>query len=96
MSSNFWQLQGGVDYKSKMATDDRNQQYAPASTLWRLQSNWHGELLGGTWHSWLAGENIGNARYVGAVVVNQNNGRSFEPGLPRQWLAGFQFSYQLN
>ena len=96
MSSDFWQLQGGVDYKSKMATDDRNQQYAPASTLWRLQSNWHGELLGGTWHSWLAGENIGNARYVGAVVVNQNNGRSFEPGLPRQWLAGVQFNYPLN
>jgi iron complex outermembrane receptor protein len=79
-----------------MAADDRNQVFAPASTIWRLQSRWQGELYSGQWQAWLAAENITNTRYVGAVVVNQGNGRSFEPGVPRQLLAGFQYNYQLN
>ena len=96
LQSPSWQLQSIVDFKSKMATDDRNQQFAPAATLWRIQSRWQGEFFAGQWQAWLAGENIGKKQYVGAVVVNQGNGRSFEPGLPRQWLAGIQYSYQLN
>ena len=96
LKSDFWQLQSVVDYKSRMAADDRNQVFAPASTIWRLQSRWQGELYSGQWQAWLAAENITNTRYVGAVVVNQGNGRSFEPGVPRQLLAGFQYNYQLN
>lgn len=96
LQSDSWQLQSILDYKSSMATDDRNQQFAPAAILWRVQSRWQGEVFSGTWQAWLAGENIGNAQYVGAVVVNQTNGRSFEPGLPRQLLAGIQYRYQLN
>ncbi len=94
--SDTWQLQSTVEYKSKMATDDRNLQFAPSAVLWRLQSRWQGEVFCGQWQAWLAGENIGKTQYVGAVVVNQGNGRSFEPGLPRQLLAGIQYSYQLN
>jgi iron complex outermembrane receptor protein len=96
LSSDFWRLQAGVDRKSQMATDDRNQQYAPASTVWRLQSRWQGQIFSGEWQAWLAGDNIGQSNYVGAVVVNQSNGRSFEPGLPRQFLAGIQYNYQLD
>lgn len=91
-----WQLTSNLYYKSKMATDDRNSQFAPSHTLWNLQSLWQGELLEGKWQAWLSGENITDVDYVGAVVVNQSNGRNFEPGMPRQWLVGFNFSYGLD
>lgn len=91
-----WQLTSHLYYKSQMATDDRNSQFAPSHTLWNLQSIWQGELWDGHWQAWLKGENLTDVAYVGAVVVNQSNGRNFEPGMPRQLLIGFNFSYGLH
>lgn len=33
-------------------------------------------------------DNLGNRRYIGSVIVNESNGRYFEPGPGRTWMLG--------
>lgn len=85
-----WQLNASFHYRGQVFTDDQNRQSAPSSTVLNLNSRWQWQQQQWHWQLWLAADNITNQRYVGAVVVNQANGRSFEPGLPRQFQAGLQ------
>jgi iron complex outermembrane receptor protein len=89
-----WQLNGTIHFRGQVFTDDQNRQSAPASTLLNLSSRWQWQQQQWHWQLWMAADNITNQRYVGAVVVNQANGRSFEPGLPRQFQLGVQAIWQ--
>ena len=64
-------------------------------TLLQFDSRWQLDLQQSQWQLWLGLENALDKTYAGAVVVNQANGRSFEPGIPRQWVAGVQLSIEL-
>ncbi|MBU2279951.1 MAG: TonB-dependent receptor, partial [Gammaproteobacteria bacterium] len=91
-----WLLQSQLSYRGKLWVDDANSLSAPAVTLLQLDSRWRLDLSQSQWQFWLSLENAFDKKYVGAVVVNQANGRSFEPGVPRQWVAGLQLSIELN
>ncbi|RUO19112.1 TonB-dependent receptor family protein [Aliidiomarina haloalkalitolerans] len=75
-------------YRSNIATNDANNEFAPSATVWNaaIRSN----LQRGNWliQPWLRIENFTDKTYVGSVVVNQGNGRSFEPAPGRIWMAG--------
>lgn len=45
----------------------------------------------GRWElsAFLRGDNLTNRKYAGSVIVNESNGRYFEPAPGRNWLAGF-------
>jgi len=87
-----WLLRTQLNYRGKLWVDDNNSLSAPAVTLLQLDSRWQLDLQHSQWQLWLGLENALDKKYVGAVVVNQANGRSFEPGIPRQWVAGLQLS----
>lgn len=91
-----WLLRTQINYRGKLWVDDQNSQHAPAVTLLQLQSRWQFDLPDTQWQLWLGLENALDKNYVGAVVVNQANGRSFEPGMPRQWVAGLQLNIDLH
>ena len=38
-------------------------------------------------------DNLANRRYVGSVIVNDSNGRYYEPGLDRTWMLGARLSF---
>ena len=57
----------------------------------RHRSHWRGADL----EAWAAWENLGHRPYVGSVIVNQAGGQYFEPGMPRQWMAGVRLSRAL-
>ena len=90
-----WFAAMGYRRLSRIAADDRHTQFAPGYGLFDLQSGWSGQTGNMQWQLDLSAENLTDQRYVGAVVVNQNSGRSFEPGMPRQLSAGIQLSFQL-
>jgi len=50
----------------------------------RHRSDWGRAQL----ETWLGLDNVTDRRYVGSVIVNQSSSQYFEPGLPRQWMAG--------
>ena len=87
-----WQLQLSTRYRGETYTADSNDVSAPSYVLFdaalRKSWQWGQHQLDG----WLLLDNIGDRSYVGAVVVNQGSGRSFEPGIGRQVSVGLKWS----
>lgn len=75
----------------RVAADDRNTAFAPGHGLvalrWQkslvLGPDLHGELL-------LRLDNLLDRRHAGSVIVNDANGRHFEPGAPRRALVALR------
>ncbi len=81
-------------YRGEVATGDDNTVFAPSAMTWDWSVDsafdWGDWLLSG----WLKLENLTDEKYVGSVIVNQGNGRSFEPAPGRQVSAGLNLEYQ--
>ncbi|RUO23091.1 hypothetical protein CWE08_00095 [Aliidiomarina iranensis] len=79
--------------RSRVATSDANDSFAPSYTLWDFAIR--GEIEYASWllEPWFRVENITDKAYVGSVVVNQGNGRTFEPAPGRIWMAGVTLRY---
>lgn len=83
-----------TEFRGDIAATDDNGVIAPNHTLWHL--NWRGEYVIASWqvNPWLHIHNITDTEYVGSVVVNQGNGRAFEPGTGRELQVGVSFSHR--
>jgi len=88
LGSDRLELLVNARYRSNIATNDANSEFAPSATIWNaaVRSN----VVVDNWRvqPWLRLENLTDKTYVGSVVVNQGNGRSFEPAPGRIWMAG--------
>lgn len=73
---------------SRMQANDANTASAPGHAV--LHLGWHKRWQRGPWAltPHLRIDNALNRRYVGSVIVNESNGRHFEPGRPRAWGVG--------
>lgn len=80
-------------FRSRVATSDANDSFAPSYTLWDFAIR--GEAQYGSWllQPWFRVENLADKAHVGSVVVNQGNGRTFEPAPGRIWMAGITLRY---
>ena len=78
---------------SQMYVDDRNSDTAAGYTTASIRAGI--ERRTGNWT--LAGfariDNLSNARYTGSVIVNETNGRFFEPAPGRNWTIGASLAY---
>ncbi|KKO49900.1 iron transporter [Arsukibacterium sp. MJ3] len=81
-------------YRSKVYIDDINSAAAPAALRFAFNINSQQQFQHWQLRQWLSVSNLTDKRYVGAVVVNQANGRAFEPGAGRELAAGVSFNYQ--
>ncbi|MCH8493274.1 MAG: TonB-dependent receptor [Idiomarina sp.] len=91
LTAGAWQplsLRLNHHYRSGVPVDDANSIYSPSAHIWGIAAQT--ELLRGNTliQPWLRIDNLTNKTYVGSVVVNQGNGRSFEPAPGRIWMAG--------
>lgn len=76
----------------RVPVDDRNSDHAPAHTV---LGAWAGYLVrAGAWElrGFARVDNLLDRRYAGSVIVNEGNGRFFEPAPGRQWSAGLSAS----
>ncbi|WP_235425799.1 TonB-dependent receptor family protein [Cellvibrio mixtus] len=80
--------------RSRIFTADNNQVAAPGFyTLdFSLQGEYEMQSWGLDW--WLKLANLRDENYVGSVVVNQSNGRAFEPALGRNFSGGVKIAYR--
>jgi iron complex outermembrane receptor protein len=83
----------GVQERSRVATADDNLQLAPSATLVDLALSSRQTL--GSWqlYVWTRLANATDRTYVGSVIVNQSNGRAFEPAPGRSLSAGLDLNY---
>jgi iron complex outermembrane recepter protein len=65
---------------------DDNRDAAPAATVFNLRAGLAQDVAGWRFTQLLRVDNAGDRRYAGSVIVNEGNGRFFEPALPRTWL----------
>ena len=70
-----------------LPVDDANSASAPGNVRHALALRWqHPEASG--WHAFARIDNLLDRRYVGSVIVNESNGRSFEPAPGRSVTVG--------
>ncbi len=71
----------------RIATDDRNSDAAPGRAVASARLEWRPHREGG-WHGFVRVDNLLDRTYVGSVIVNDGNGRYFEPGAGRSFTVG--------
>jgi iron complex outermembrane receptor protein len=86
----------GAQQRSRIYTADNNQVYAPDYTTFdaSVRGAYVVQSLQFDW--WLKLANITDENYVGSVIVNQANGRAFEPALGRNVSAGIKLIHQFD
>ncbi len=74
--------------------DDLNSDAAEAATITNLRGGWRFPF--GRWGLTALAriDNLGDKRYFGSVIVNDGNGRFFEPAPERNWLLAAQLDYR--
>lgn len=82
-----------VVHTGKLYVHDDNRDAAPAATVLHLRAGLAQQA--GGWHftQLLRLDNATDRRYAGSVIVNEANGRYFEPALPRTWLLALTARY---
>jgi iron complex outermembrane receptor protein len=82
-----------VVHTGSLAVNDANTDAAPAVTLLNLRAGFAQSADGWRFTQLVRLDNATNRRYAGSVIVNEGNGRFFEPGLPRNWLIAVTASH---
>lgn len=88
-----WYAGAEIRYMSDIEVDDENSQQAPAYTVAALNTGYRYVL--GNWLMDVYGrvDNLFDRRYAGSVIVNESNGRYFEPAAGRNWGGGVSLAY---
>lgn len=76
-----------------IATDDRNTDHTNGHARFAWRGEWHAAGDSG-WHGFVRVDNLFDRQYVGSVIVNEGNGRYFEPGAGRSMTVGVGWSGQ--
>lgn len=85
-----WGLQTAVEVRhtGRIAVNDTNTDFAAASTTVALRASLRQVLGRWTVREFVRVDNVADRRYAGSVIVNEGNGRFFEPAPGRHWLVG--------
>lgn len=88
-----WYAGADLRYLSKIAVNDSNSEYAPAWTVTGLYTGY--KWMIDQWSVDVSGriDNLFNRNYAGSVIVNEGNGRFYEPAPGRNYSVGLNLSY---
>lgn len=88
-------LQWDCDYFSKMYANDSNSEYAPGYFYGNVMAGVNVKLNNYKITGYVGLRNIFDKKYIGFVNINDYLGRYYEPGEPRYFYMGLNFSYLL-
>jgi iron complex outermembrane recepter protein len=83
-----------VVHTGRLYVDDVNSDSAPPSTVVNLRAGLVQKVKEWTFSELLRVDNATDRRYAGSVIVNEANGRFFEPALPRGALLALTAKYE--
>jgi iron complex outermembrane receptor protein len=86
-----WRAGAQVDRIGSVSVNDIGTQSAPAYTVVGLDVGYGFELSSGKLRTFLNLDNLFNRDYIGSVIVNDGNGRYYEPGQGRSVMLGAQW-----
>ena len=79
---------------SHVAVNDSNTDAAPSYVTANVSAGYQLPIGAWRWAAFGRIDNVTGRRYVGSVIVNEGNGRYFEPAPGRTFFAGFTGSYR--
>jgi len=92
-----WGMRAGLEllHRSRVAVNDANSEFAGSFTVVNAVVGF--EQRAGGWRitEFLRVDNIGDRAYIGSVIVNDGNGRYYEPAPGRGLLVGLQATLRL-
>jgi iron complex outermembrane receptor protein len=90
-----WGLETALELRhvGKIAVDDANTDFAPASTLFSFRLGLQQKVDRWTVREFVRVDNLADRKAVGSVIVNEGNQRFFEPAPGRTWLLGVSAAY---
>lgn len=89
-----WQFGADVRYLGRVYVNDQNTDYAPAYTVTSAYTGYVWQYRDWTLRSHVRVDNLFDKKYSGSVIVNESNGRYFEPAQERTWNAGLALSFR--
>ena len=75
-------------HSGRLYVNDTNSDPSSTSTVFNLRVNWRQTVGGWQFNERVRIDNLTDRAYVGSVIVNEGNGRYFEPARPRAWTIG--------
>ncbi|WP_409929257.1 TonB-dependent receptor family protein [Bordetella genomosp. 13] len=87
--------QAGVDarYLSKIYANDANTDAAPSYVIASVSAGYAWRVAAWRIDAYARVDNLFDRQYAGSVIVNEGNGRYYEPAPGRTWTAGVGASY---
>ena len=91
-----WRVGGTLSVSGPVFANDTNTALAPGFAVAGLHASYR---VGGTvhgapsWEFWARLGNVFDRRYAGTLIVNDGNGRYFEPAAGRRWMAGVRAQF---
>ena len=78
-------------YAAAVYADDANHNYAGAYDVLGIATDYTLHLSAGDLRLFARGDNLGNRRYAGSVIVNNTSAQYYEAGPPRAFLVGVNY-----
>ncbi len=79
-------------HTGRVFVNDLNSDAAAGHTLFSVGARFEQTTGAWTWREFVRVDNLTDKRHAGSVIVNDGNGRFFEPGLGRAFSAGVELS----
>ncbi|KAF1013261.1 MAG: hypothetical protein GAK31_03410 [Stenotrophomonas maltophilia] len=89
-----WQWAVEATASTQAGVNDLATDSAPGYALLNLEAGRRWALPGGDLRAFARVDNVLDQRYIGSVIVNDGNGRYFEPGPDRRASVGLQWSWR--
>jgi iron complex outermembrane receptor protein len=89
-----WQARIDGQYVGAVPVSQTSDERAPAHAVFGASAGYGFRRANGDGRVFVAVQNLGDRRYSGSVIVNESNGRHYEPAPGRQWLAGFEWRWR--
>ena len=79
---------------SSIVANDVATEIAPAYTLANVELGRQWQMNSGVLRAFMRIDNLAGVRYIGSVIVNEGNGRYYEPGVDRSVISGVQWQWR--
>jgi iron complex outermembrane receptor protein len=89
-----WRAGVEASASSRVEVNDTNADAAPAFVVANAWTGYQWPIGAWTWSAFGRVDNVAGRRYVGSVIVNEGNGRYFEPAPSRSVFGGVSGSYR--
>lgn len=91
--SGEWNAGLEIQGESGLGVNDQATESAPGFVVAHVEAGRNWETAAGRLRTFARIENLLDKTYIGSVIVNEANGRYYETGLGRNYLAGLQFQW---